>query len=292
MIRLMHKHARFLKMLSEAEAAVPTTGRIIMSKDGQGFCQLLLDNSSKKNAMSAQMMLDLASHVDDLTIDDNSVTGVSLTAKTGGGVFCSGLDLSLAKSTVNSSTKGRMMYEFMTDALNRIRNAPFVSVASIGGSCLGGGLELVTCTDYRIAIQRESDNDIPYFQSVHAKIGATPGWGGLSRSMKIMGRNDALSMFGTSARVPVEGAIDVGLVDFAIDYRGSDDAEEEFDDFCSMQGRNFLAPFLSQPYPDSIRAMKTIITADRDDTEEIEGEVFESRWFGPDMQSALNAVKK
>ena len=96
MMRLVQKHARFLKMLvGEVEAAGSrSTGTINLSKDGHGFCQLTLDNASKKNAMSAQMMLDLASHVDDLTIDDDSVVGVTLTSKADGGVFCSGLDLS------------------------------------------------------------------------------------------------------------------------------------------------------------------------------------------------------
>ena len=45
------------------------------------------------------------------------------------------------------------MYLFMTDALDRIRKAPFISATVVGGAAIGGGLELTTATDYRVVVQ-------------------------------------------------------------------------------------------------------------------------------------------
>ena len=65
------------------------------------------------------------------------------------------------------------MCDFMSDALNKIRGCSAVSVCVINGPAVGGGSEIVSCTDFRIM----SDADTAFIKSVHAKIGALPGWG-------------------------------------------------------------------------------------------------------------------
>ena len=124
-------------------------------------------------------------------------------------------------------------------------------------------------------------------QSVHAKIGATPGWGGLARAMDIIGRKNTLTTYGTSQRISAEAAQALGLVDHVETY--DDNQEENFDTFCSLMSRKFLHPFLSQPYHGSIRDIKrSVAAAERQVASlETEGDVFRERWMGPDMQDAL-----
>ena len=268
--RLVHRHRKFLEYISEFEGS----GSIDLSLDGAGYGEMVLNNSAKKGSLSAPMMLDLAAHIDTLIHDEKGITGLALRSR--GSIFSAGLDLNLAKGLINTGEKGALMYDFMRDALSRLRGAPFVSVACLQGHAIGGGLELATATDYRIVVKKKEI----YLQSVHAKIGAAPGWGGLSRTVDIIGRKDALTMYGTSQRVSAELGAELGLVDHIEEYNGK---EEDFDDYCSSASRSFLDPFLSQPYHGSIRGIKSTVAAP-----EVEGCVFEERWMGPDMQDALN----
>ena len=277
--RLVHRHGKFLELIS----GFGGSGSISLSLDDAGYGELVLDNAEKKGSMSAPMMLDLAANIDTLTHDEEGVTGLAL--RSTGSIFCAGLDLKLAKGLIDTGDKGAMMYNFMCDALWRLRSAPFVSVACLQGHAIGGGLELATATDYRIIVKK-SDHE-PYLQSVHAKIGATPGWGGLVRTKDIIGRKNTLTIYGTSQRVSAEAAQELGLVDHVEIY--DDNQKDDFDSFCSATSRKFLHPFLSQPYHGSIRGIKrTVAAMDRQQEPlEIEGAVFRERWMGSDMQDAL-----
>ena len=107
-------------------------------------------------------------------IVDNYITHTSLIPNdlvclvikgSGSDAFCSGASFSLVKNVVNDSNKGKLMAEFMTDCLNRIRQSGLISLCYINGPALGGGAELTTVTDFRLI---SSDARI---QFVHAKLG-------------------------------------------------------------------------------------------------------------------------
>ena len=119
---------------------------------------------------------------------------------------------------MNTSELAILMSQFMTDAFTRLRCSGFVSVCLINGSAVGGGAEIATVCDYRYKINFtenffhpsehyyivltkfvvEINNlffdvrlmiDTPgkYICFIHAKIGASPGWGGASRLVSIVG---------------------------------------------------------------------------------------------------------
>jgi enoyl-CoA hydratase/carnithine racemase len=73
------------------------------------------------------------------------------------------------------------MSAYMTATLNRLAQVPVVSVAAVDGFAMGGGFELTTACDYRVAAHTA------VLQSVHAKMGVTPGWGGCSRLVQLIG---------------------------------------------------------------------------------------------------------
>jgi hypothetical protein len=111
------------------------------------------------------------------------------------------------------------MSQFMTDAFTRLRCSGFVSVCLINGSAVGGGAEIATVCDYRYKINITEnffhpsehyyysvltkivvalnnlffhvrlmiDTPEKYICFIHAKIGASPGWGGASRLVSIVG---------------------------------------------------------------------------------------------------------
>ena len=89
-----------------------------------------LQNESRKNSISARMMLDLVDIVDRLYFETAYDSCLGLVLRSTGTHFSSGLNLNLLKSYFNTPSKGVAMYDLMTDSLNRIRDGPFVSVRS------------------------------------------------------------------------------------------------------------------------------------------------------------------
>ena len=172
-------------------------------------------------------------------------------------------------------------------------------MAVVNGPVLGGGAELATATDFRVVHRGEGDalRSDAFLAFVHAKVGVSPGWGGLGRLCSIIGRGNALRLLGTSARCYPSDMIRIGLADAV--YTCSTDTDP--DTAAREAGIRFLEPFVhAQPNVGSVAAMKIAVSAacDRDLFEEsagaaAEAEAFGSRWGGPDNLEALaQATKK
>lgn len=177
------------------------------------------------------------------------------------------------------------MSNFMTDALNTLRQCGLVSVCVINGPALGGGAELSTTCDFRVI----ANSSKSFVQFVHAKIGASPGWGGARRLTAIVGRKEAIRLCAGSVPLTADDALRIGFADKIVDAPGDGPLLSDAD--LEAAGLAFLQPFLSQPYPGSVRAIKTAIGAVEDQGVEqskaVEVAAFEQRWFGPDNVQAL-----
>ena len=75
----------------------------------------------------------------------------------------------------------------MQTNLNRIRRLGLVSVSLIEGFAIGGGAEVSTSTDFRVMTNSEKS----YIRFIHHRLSLCPGWGGGSRLVQIIGRNQA-----------------------------------------------------------------------------------------------------
>jgi ethylmalonyl-CoA/methylmalonyl-CoA decarboxylase len=64
--------------------------------------------------------------------------------------FCAGADFSLAREVVNTSDRGLLMCDFMTDVTWSLLSLDAPVVAVIDGPAIGGGAELTTASDFRI----------------------------------------------------------------------------------------------------------------------------------------------
>lgn len=222
------------------------------------------------------MMLHLIDIMDRLYFETAFDSTLGLILRSTGTHFSSGLNLNLLKSYFNTPSKGVAMYDLMTDCLNRIHDGPFISVAALNGPAIGGGLELATSTDFRI-IQTDA-----YLHSVHAMIGASPGWGGGRRLRSIVGRREALRILGTSVRVDASEALRIGLCDEIVDDSN----------VLISRAEEFIRPYLDQRFPKSVQGVKRIVSADSlgQQNGDIERAVFESRWLGEDNKIALGKL--
>ena len=94
------------------------------------------------------------------------------------------------------------------DAMGKFESTPKVVVAAINGHCLGGGLEMALCCDFRIAAEGSYRIGLP-----EVTLGLLPGTGGTQRLPRLIGRQKALDFMLRGATMPPQDALAAGIVD-------------------------------------------------------------------------------
>ena len=121
--------------------------------------------------------------------------------------FCSGSDLQVMKGLINEPAGGAMMAEFMHHTMTSLFQSRLLSLALIEGHAVGGGSEIATACDFRLA----TANGMIGF--IHSRMGLIPGWGGASRLVRLVGRTQALKLLASAAVLDAQTAVDMKLVD-------------------------------------------------------------------------------
>lgn len=120
-------------------------------------------------------------------------------------VFASGADL----REIAALKTGQQVREFGLRGqrlMQKIADAPCLTVAAINGYCFGGAFDLALACKIRIA----SPNAV--FSHPGANLGIMTGWGGTQRLPRIIGESAALEMFLTAKRIDANEALQIRLV--------------------------------------------------------------------------------
>jgi enoyl-CoA hydratase len=163
---------------------------------------ILIMDSPPVNALGAELKRELAERLDDIEQNEDIWT-VILTAA-GKKIFAAGaaipslldLDYEAGLARVRET---RMLY-------SNLENLQRPTIAAINGSCLGGGLELALCCDFRIT----ADHVKLGFPEVH--LGIMPGAGGTQRLPRIINPGLAKYLVFTGATLNAAEALSCGLV--------------------------------------------------------------------------------
>src|SRR5213083_1525042 len=94
------------------------------------------------------------------------------------------------------------------EAIGKFEETPKVVVAAINGHCLGGGLEIALCCDFRIAAEGSYRIGLP-----EVTLGLLPGTGGTQRLPRLIGRQKALDFMLRGTTMPPQDALAAGIVD-------------------------------------------------------------------------------
>lgn len=94
------------------------------------------------------------------------------------------------------------------EAMSKFEGTPKVVVAAINGHCLGGGLEIALCCDFRIAAEGTYKIGLP-----EVTLGLLPGTGGTQRLPRLIGRQKALDLMLRGATLSPQEAHAAGIVD-------------------------------------------------------------------------------
>ena len=158
---------------------------------------ITVDNPPRYNAMTREMMADLARLWDEL--DESDCRCVVLTGA-GGKAFSSGADVSgdLSAEAEKADTINRALLKTSTF------NKPII--AAVNGVCAGGGVELLLATDIRIAA------DHARFGLPEVKWSIYPFGGATIKLIEQIGYVHAMDLILTGRLVDAEFAERIGLV--------------------------------------------------------------------------------
>lgn len=181
-----------------------------LRRDAEGVAWLILDMAdSRVNVLSAEVLTELADALE--AAADLRPPGLVLRSGKEKG-FTLGADVSEFKdmSDVGEVEDKVRRAHAVADLLDKF---PAPTVAVIHGMCLGGGLELSLCCDYRIALP-DAKMGFP-----EVMLGLHPGMGGTFRSLRLMEPTDAMKMMLTGKNKTARKAKQSGLVDAVVEER-------------------------------------------------------------------------
>jgi len=184
-----------------------------IERDGD-VATLWLANPAKRNAMGPAFWDELPRAMDDLGADD-TVRVIVLAGR--GPHFTTGLDPSSMGSTLGGgghagareAAKRRRtlaVIERLQRSITAVADCPKPVVAAVHGYCLGGGVDLVTACDVRIAAADA------VFSIRETRIAIVADVGTLQRLPGIVGRGIAAELALTGDDVGATRALAIGLV--------------------------------------------------------------------------------
>lgn len=156
------------------------------------------------NSYDKAFMDELAAVIDEAARDD-AVKAILLRSASEK-FFSAGADVSVfAKSGLDEQTA---FVARANEAMGKFESTPKVVVAAINGHCLGGGLEMALCCDFRIAAEGTYRIGLP-----EVTLGLLPGTGGTQRLPRLIGRQKALDLILRGTTLPPQDALAAGIVD-------------------------------------------------------------------------------
>jgi len=168
---------------------------------GDGWAVLRLSTPDGLNRLGTDTLKNLLREIKGLI----SRPGLRCLALTGdGGSFAAGADL--REILRLDSASARAFSDLGNSIFRCLENSGAVVVAGIDGFCLGGGLDLALCADWRLATRRS------VFGHPGADLGLITGFGGTQRLPRLIGMKRAVSLLMSAERISADQAYGCGLV--------------------------------------------------------------------------------
>ena len=159
--------------------------------------QIAIDNQAKYNAMSREMMRDLAAIWDEL--ETGHCRAIVLTGA-GDKAFSAGADVS---GDLSASEETAAM---INRALLKTSSYPKPIIAAVNGVCAGGGVELMLASDIRFA------SETAKFGLPEVKWGIYPFGGATSKLVQQIGYVHAMKLLLTAQMIDAREAVRIDLV--------------------------------------------------------------------------------
>ncbi len=183
-------------------------------QDADNIVTLILDDPQQSaNTMNERYMRSMEETVTRLEKEKDDIAGVIITSAKS--TFFAGGDLrDLAKVTKENAPQFAKGVEAGKAQLRRLETLGKPVVAALNGTALGGGLEIALACHHRVAL----DNPKAQFGFPEVTLGLLPGAGGVVRSVRMLGIQDALmQVLMQGQRLKVAKAKSLGIIDEVAD---------------------------------------------------------------------------
>ncbi len=171
--------------------------------DANGVAVLRVNRPQARNALNWVMQAQFADVVTAVAQEPNA--RVLIITGTGTRAFVSGGDLKELYLHPEPEAAERLN-RVMSNALAQLTELPIPVIGAINGDAFGGGCEIVTACDLRIA------SSSARFCFAQVKNGLTTGWGGAGRLVRLVGQSRALELLLTAHLFDAQTALEIGLI--------------------------------------------------------------------------------
>ncbi len=179
------------------------TDRILVRRDGP-VGHIVFNNPERHNAVSHDMWLAYAQGLASLA--EAEKIRVVVISGAGEKSFVSGADISKFESE-RAQAEAVAEYEKATSAAyENTLNYAKPTIAMVQGYCIGGGMNLAACCDFRIVSEKAS------FAIPAAKLGVGYDYARVKRIVDLVGPSFAREIFFTARRFSAREAYEMGLV--------------------------------------------------------------------------------
>src|SRR5262245_22594834 len=175
--------------------------------DPSGIVHVVFDRPNDKVNLLTPAILEDLGHLLDSVHGREDVRGV-LFASAKPDCFIAGMDAEVI-AAVTDAFKAAEGARFGQIVFQKIADLPVPSAAAIGGTCLGGGTELVLACTVRVA----ADTKATKIGLPETQLGIIPGFGGTQRLPRLVGLASALDLILTGKQLDAKRAQRMGLVD-------------------------------------------------------------------------------
>ncbi|MFB6466530.1 enoyl-CoA hydratase/isomerase family protein [Cytobacillus sp. Hz8] len=193
-----------------------------INEEPEGYILFTINRPEKRNAINDDVMNGLRDAID--RTEESDAKALVITGA-GDRAFCSGGDLSVFHE-LRTEEQAYSMLSKMAKILYRLLTLSKPTVAVINGAAVGGGCEIATACDFRIAQKGIKAG------FVQGTLAITTGWGGGTMLLEKIPTANALKMLMEARVFTSDELVDLGFVQST--YEG---AEEN-------RWREVLAPLL------------------------------------------------
>ena len=181
----------------------PKDETIAFQIEKDGIAVLRVNRRHARNALNWKAQDHFVACIESLKNDDR-VRSLIITGS-GHEAFVSGGDLKEILQHHDPSS-GRRLNRGMGQALAQLGKLPFPVIAAINGDAYGGGCEIITACDLRIAGEQT------WFSFAQVRNGLTTGWGGTGRLVQLIGLSRACDLLLTGRLFDAHEAYQAGLL--------------------------------------------------------------------------------
>lgn len=191
-----------------------------------GIAWVTINRPEKRNAIDFDVIQMLDTFLDE--IETNNEAKLLVITGAGDKAFCSGGDLSAFHGLKTSEQAFEMLYS-MGRVLYRLCTFEKPTVALLNGTAVGGGCEIATACDFRLA----SENAKLGF--IQGSLGITTGWGGGTMLYERLESPHAMHLLMTSKLITASEGKKIGYI------------QHTFTPVClKEQAVEYLKPYTSQ----------------------------------------------